>query len=232
MKRFWKEVTVAEDADGFAIFLDGKTVKTPARNTCRVPTRAIADEIAMEWEAQEEVVSPLQMPMTRVAATCLDRVAPEMAAVQEMISAYGGTDLLCYRATHPAGLVARQAEGWDPILSWAAASIGAQLKIGSGVMHIAQPSAAEEVLAECVRAVDAWNLTCLSELVTISGSLVLGLSVLERHLDPDLAWDLSRIDEQWNIDEWGEDFEAAELAAKRQADFMQAAKVLAMLNGE
>ncbi len=232
MKRFWKEVTVVEGADGFAILLDGKPVKTPARNNCQVPTRAMAEEIAVEWDAQEEVVSPLQMPMTRVAATCLDRVAPEMVAVQEMIAAYGGTDLLCYRANHPVGLITRQAEVWDPVLSWAAQTLGAQLNIGSGVMHIAQPPAAEEALAKRVRAVDAWSLTGLSELVTISGSLVLGLAVLEKHLEAEAAWDLSRIDEQWNIDEWGEDSEAAKLTTKRQADFLQAARVLRMLSEE
>lgn len=230
MKRFWKDVSVEESADGFAILLDGKPVKTPARRSCSVPVRAMADEIAAEWDAQEELVSPLKMPMTRVAATCLDRVAPELTAVQEMIIAYGGTDLLCYRATHPVELIARQTAGWDPVLAWAADAFGAQLNTGSGVMHIAQPPAAEDALGRQVREVDAWRLTGLSELVTISGSLVLGLAVLKKRLRPDEAWHLSRIDEQWNIDEWGEDFEAVELAAKREADFMQAARVLEMLS--
>lgn len=231
VKRFWKNVTVVEDEPGFAVLLDGKPVKTPARNTCSVPVRAMADEIAAEWEAQEDVVSPLTMPMTRVAATCLDRVAPEMAAVQDMIIAYGGTDLLCYRADYPVELIAKQADGWDPVLAWAADDLGAQLNVGAGVMHISQPPGAEEALARHVREADSWALTCLSELVTISGSLVLGLAVLKERIAAKEAWHLSRIDEQWNIDEWGEDFEAAELAAKREADFMQAARVLGMLGG-
>ncbi|MEM7060267.1 MAG: ATP12 family protein [Pseudomonadota bacterium] len=229
MKRFWKETSISEDPDGFTINLDGRPVRTPARHACRVPRRLMAEEIAAEWQAQEEVVSPLSMPMTRVAATCLDRVAPEMDAVRDMITAYGGTDLLCYRATHPAELIARQTAGWDPVLDWAAETVGARLKTGSGVMHIAQPPSAEDALARRVRDADAWTLTGLSELVTISGSLVLGLAVLEQFLEAEAAWELSRIDEQWNIDEWGEDFEAAELAAKRQSDFLQAARVLDIL---
>lgn len=232
MKRFWKDVTVAEEDGAFRVLLDGRPVKTPARKTCQVPVLSIAEEIAEEWDAQEEAVSPLSMPMTRMAATCLDRVAPEMPAVQEMIASYGGTDLLCYRADYPEGLVARQTKGWDPVLVWAADAFGAHLNTGVGVMHIAQPPEAEVALASRVRAVDAWALTGLSELVTISGSLVLGLAVLEDHLDPGKAWDLSRIDEQWNIDEWGEDHDAAALAAKRQADFLQAARVLRLLRSE
>lgn len=230
MKRFWKETSVDEGPDGFTVLLDGKPVKTPARQSCAVPFRSIADEIAKEWDAQEDVVSPLSMPMTRMAATCLDRVAPEMTAVQQMVAAYGGTDLLCYRADYPEALIVRQAEGWDPVLDWAADRFGARLNVGSGVMHIAQPPAAEAALARRVQEIDAWALTGLSELVTISGSLVLGLAVLDQHLDPETAWDLSRIDEQWNIDEWGEDHEAALLAAKRQADFAQASRVLSILN--
>ena len=222
-------MTVSQGDGGFAVFLDGRPVRTPARNVCALPTQAMADVVAAEWQTQEGDVHPLSMPMTRAAATCLDRVAPELQGVRETIAAYGGTDLLCYRADYPEGLVVRQSEGWDPVLRWSAETFGAQLNTGTGVMHIAQPPAALASLAGQVAALDAWALTCLSELVTISGSLLLGLAVGQKHLDPELAWELARIDDQWNIDEWGEDQEAAEQAARKQADFLHAAKVWDML---
>lgn len=229
MKRFWKEVRVAEREDGFSVLLDGRPVRTPARHDCILPTRPMAERVATEWNAQEGQVSPLSMPMTRAAATCLDRVAPELNAVHVMIAEYGGTDLLCYRADCPEGLVARQAEGWNPLLEWAAQDLEAPLNVGAGVMHVAQPTKSLVALAGAVARHNAWEMTALSELVTISGSLVLGLAVGRGHLAADDAWALSRIDEKWNIDEWGEDEEEAGQTARRRADFLHAAQVWQLL---
>ncbi|MEM9139735.1 MAG: ATP12 family protein [Pseudomonadota bacterium] len=229
MKRFWKEARVTAEDGGWTVLLDSRPVRTPAKRACVVPVRAMADAIAQEWAAQEDEVIPLSMPMTRAAATCLDRVAPEMPAVRRIVADYGGTDLLCYRAEYPQALTERQRLGWDPLLDWAAEALGARLALGQGVMHVAQDAAALAALDRSVDALDPWALTCLSEMVTISGSLVLGLAVGQGHLTADEAWALSRIDEQWNIDEWGEDAEAARQAAKREADFLHAAKVWAMV---
>lgn len=231
MKRFWTSVDVAEGANGagWQVLLDTRPVRTPAKNACAVPTRILAERIAAEWDAQEETVNPLAMPMTRAASTCLDRVAPEMDGVRQVVAAYGETDLICYRAPHPEELIARQAEAWDPWLDWSASQYGARLETGEGVMHVPQVADAVLALATAVNGYDPWRLTALSELVTISGSLVLGLAVAERALEPEQGWHLSRIDEQWNIDAWGEDAEAAKLAAKRRADFLSAAGLLDLI---
>ena len=229
MKRFWTSADTVAAEDGWAVHLDGRPVKTPAKREVVVPVPAMADRIAAEWDAQEEAVNPLTMPMTRFAATCLDRVAPEQAAVAANIASYGETDLLCYRAEHPVALIRRQADGWDPVLDWAAETFGARLLVGAGIIHVAQAPEAVGALARRVDAEAPWALTALAELTTISGSLVLALGVRHGHLAADRAWDLSRIDEQWNIDEWGEDHEAAEQAARKRADFLHAAEVLDLL---
>ena len=119
MKRFWKAVHVETADDGWAILLDGRPVRTPAKRQVIMPIQQMAEEVAAEWDAQEGEVQPLSMSMTRTAATCLDRVAPELDTVRQMIAAYGETDLLCYRAEHPTELIQRQSEAWDPMLTWA-----------------------------------------------------------------------------------------------------------------
>ena len=233
MKRIWKEATYAEASGegeaGWAILLDGRRVTTPAKRDVLVPVEALARKIAAEWEAQQDEVKPLTMPFTRAAATCLDRVAPEFDAVVDMIAAYGETDLLCYRATHPDGLVQRQTDGWDPVLNWLHDTHEVRLNVAGGVMYVEQEPDSVSKLAGMVRAQDIWSLTALSEMVTISGSLVLGLAVRQGALDADHGWALSRIDEQWNIDEWGEDADAAELAERKRADFVRAAELLKIL---
>jgi chaperone required for assembly of F1-ATPase len=146
-----------------------------------------------------------------------------------MVASYGETDLICYRAPHPEGLATRQAEAWDPLVAWAAEALTAPLALAEGVMHVSQPPGSLTRLAEAVRAHDAWELTALHDLVTISGSLVIGLAVSHGQLDAETAWPLSRIDEDWNIAEWGEDAEAAAAARRREAEFLTAARLLELL---
>lgn len=229
MKRFWKEALTEQVDGGWMIRLDDRPVRTPARRLCIVPVAGMADGIAAEWNAQGERVDPFSMPLTRAASTCLDRVIPEIEAVRQSIAAYGGTDLLCYRAPGPVELIGRQEEGWDPLLAWAADRFGAGLAVGKGVMHIAQPAEAVERLAAHIRSFDAWELTGLSELTTLSGSLIIALAVLHGHLAPEDGWALSRLDEQWNIEQWGKDAEADQQTARRKADFLAAARQLRLL---
>jgi chaperone required for assembly of F1-ATPase len=229
VKRFWKTARSERVEGGWLVRLDSRPVRTPARRLCIVPLAAMADGIAGEWNAQGERIDPLSMPLTRAASTCLDRVMPELEAVRRNVAGYGGTDLLCYRAPEPAELALRQARGWDPVLDWAAAALGARLHVGEGVMHIVQPPEAVARLGAEIDALDAWELTALSELATLTGSLVLALAVCHGRLEPAEAWALSRIDEQWNIEHWGEDAEAAQLAARREADFLAAARLLRLL---
>lgn len=229
MKRFWKEARSERVEGGWLVRLDGRPVRTPARRLCVVPLAAMADGIAGEWNAQGDRIDPLSMPLTRAASTCIDRVMPEVEAVRRNVAGYGGTDLLCYRAPEPERLVERQRRGWDPLLDWAAEALQARLAVCEGVMHIAQPPEAVARLGAEVAALDPWELTALSELTTLTGSLILGLAVCHGRLMPEEAWSLSRIDEDWNIEQWGEDAEAARQTARRRAEFMAAAALLRLL---
>lgn len=221
-KRFWKEATVAEVAEGFAVHLDGRGVKTPAKAPLVLPTRAMAGAVAAEWQAQGEKIDPLTMPVTRSANAALDKVRSQHAEVAALIAAYGETDLLCYRAEKPEALVARQAAGWDRWLDWADAQYGARLTVTKGVLPVPQPDAARATLAARVEAHDVWELAALHDLVGITGSLVLGLAVAERQLSADEAWSLSRIDDDWQIEQWGEDEEATVHAALKKAAVLHA----------
>ncbi len=181
-------------------------------------------------DAQGEKVDPSTMPIARAANSAIDRVTPRRAEVAAMIADYGGSDLLCYRAPHPDPLIARQAAGWDPLLDWARDRYGASLIRVQGVMHAAQPEAAIAALNAAVDAFDPFRLTALHDLVTLSGSLVLGLAVADGRLSADQGWRLSRIDEDFQAELWGADAEAEAAAARKQADFEAAARFLALLD--
>lgn len=217
MKRFWTAAGVAGVPEGWAVVLDGRPVKTPAKAPLVLPTQALARAVADEWDAQTGEVRPALMPLTRTANSAIDKVAPMATAVVEEIARYGGSDLLCYRANGPAGLIARQAAAWDPWLDWSAAR-GAALQVTSGIVHVAQPPASLSVLAADVARRSHFELAALYDLVAITGSLVLGLAVAEGELDASDAFNLARLDEDWQAEQWGVDDEAAESAAlKRQA---------------
>jgi len=221
-KRFWKEATVEPEAGGFGVRLDGRAVKTPAKAPLVLPTRALAEAVAAEWDAQDEKIDPATMPFTRAANAAIDKVAVQFDEVAGLIAAYGETDLLCYRADGPEALTARQAEAWDPLLDWAEAALGARLTATAGVMHIAQPEPALDALRARVRSLDPFALTALHDLVGLSGSLIIGFAALENWSDADTLWHLSRIDEAWQEEQWGADEEAAELAARKKQEFLQA----------
>ncbi len=229
MKKFWTEAVTEKTDGGWQVLLDERPVRTPAKRPCVVPVEAMAVTIAAEWNAQDDAIDPMSMPITRAASTCLDRVAPEMLAVQDNISGYGETDLLCYRALHPPKLVSRQSDAWDPWLRWSDEVLDAPLVTAKGVMHVQQPDQSLGRLAEVVAQCCPWTLTALSELVTISGSLVLGLAIQRGELSAEQAWPLSRIDEDWNIEKWGHDDDAAAHAERRRADFLTAGHLLNML---
>ncbi|WP_414896811.1 ATP12 family chaperone protein [Rhodovulum sp. YEN HP10] len=226
LKRFWTETGVTPAEAGFAILLDGRPVKTPAKRPLAVPTRAMAEAVAAEWDAQEDQVAPLSMPVTRAANAAIDKVMEQQAEVAELIAAYGESDLICHRAESPAELVSRQAEGWDPLLAWAAATLGAPLEPTRGVIPRPQPAESLTRLRTRVAGFDAFELTALHDLVGLSGSLVIGLAAAEGIEAPERLWELSRIDETWQQEQWGIDAEAAEVAAARRRDFLQARRFL------
>lgn len=223
-KRFWTDAKVEACEGGFTIRLDGRPVKTPAKALLVVPTAQLAEVIASEWNAQSGVVRPETMPATRSANSAIDKVAPLFDAVVEEVAGYGGTDLLCYRAIEPAELLARQQAGWDPLLAWASERFAAPLRVTQGVVPVAQPNESLARLSDAVAGQSIFHLAALHDLVAISGSLILGLAVAEKRLTPDEAFALSRIDEQWQIEQWGEDEIAASSEAARKAAMLEAGR--------
>jgi len=228
-RRFWSEATVRPEGAGFGVMLDARPLRTPAKTALAVPTEALARAIAAEWAAQVREVRPETMPMTRMANSAIDRVAPARAEVVAEIARYGGTDLICYRAEGPAALVAQQAAAWDPALGWARARFGADLRITRGVVPVAQPPDALERLAAAVAGHDTFGLVGLHDLVAITGSLVLGLGVAEGWIGAAAAFDAAHLDEAWQAELWGEDEEAAEARAHRRAALLDAARFMAAL---
>ena len=221
-KRFWSGARAEACDDGFTVHLDARPVRTPAKAPLVLPTLALAEAVAAEWEAQSGLVNPATMPFTRTANSAIDKVAPQFDEVVAIVAAYGGTDLLCYRAPGPEPLVARQAASWDPLLDWAATALEAPLRATSGVMHCAQPPASLAALTARVAALTPFQIAAFHDLVALSGSLVLALATTAGRLDAEAAWRLSRIDEDWQAELWGVDDEAAELAALKHAAFAQA----------
>lgn len=230
-KRFYKAVTVSGDAEnGFSILLDGKGVKTPARNALTVPTAALAECVAGEWRAQETEVDPGKMPVTRLVNTALDGIATDTQAVLEDILRFSASDLLCYRAGAPEELVARQTEGWDPVLDWAANALGARFVLAEGVMHQEQPREAIAAFSAALRRHEsALALACLHTITTLTGSALLALAFAEGEIGAEEAWTLAHIDEDWTIEHWGEDAEASARRAWRKTEMMAAATVFAAL---
>jgi len=208
MKRFYKVAAVAAVDDGFAVTLDGKTIRTPMGTHLRVPHEPLAEAIAEEWLAQEETVKPHTMPLTQLASTALDRVAEKREAMIAHMLNYADTDLLCYRAQSPSDLVARQTSLWHPILDGVAASLGVEIRVTHGVLPISQPEATMEALRRKVESYDDWRLTALQSAVSALGSLFLALAMLEGRLNADEAFAASELDETYQIEFWGEDPEA------------------------
>ncbi|PYG30340.1 ATP12 family chaperone protein [Pelagimonas varians] len=223
-KRFWKAADVVEVSGGFAVTLDGRNVKTPAKTALVVPTRELAQAIAEEWQAQEDKVDPATMPFTRMSNSALDKVATQFAEVAEMLAAYGDADLLCYRAESPATLVERQNERWNPFLDWATQNLGVRLETRSGLMHAAQDPAALAVLTTKVHQLTPFQLAAFHDLVSLTGSLILGFAATYPEFDIETLWDLSRLDENWQEEQWGPDDEATALANRKKGDLVFAAR--------
>lgn len=225
MKRFYREAC----ATGAAITLDGRPVRTPARNPLELPTPALAEAVAAEWAAQGETIDPVSMPLNGLANAAIDRVAPDPAGFAARLAVYGESDLLCYRAEAPPRLVARQAEHWDPILAWARARFDVDFAVTSGILHRPQSPLALARLGAATAARSPFALAGLSPLVTISGSLIIALAVAERALAIEPAWAAGALDDLWQAELWGEDAEAAAALAARRREFLAADRFLALL---
>lgn len=227
-KRFWKVASVVEVEGAFAVELDGRGVKTPAKRPLRLPTAAMAQAIAAEWDAQEDVINPNTMPATKTANAALDKVTIQHGEVADMLAAYGDSDLLCYRADNPEELVARQAALWDPILDWAADTLGARLLTRTGVIHAPQDPDVVASLRERTHALSVFELAAFHDLVSLSGSLILGFGTALDARPATEMWDLSRLDETWQEEQWGEDEDATAMAEVKRTAFLHAKQMFTL----
>ena len=226
-KKFYKLATTEKAEGGFSIALDGRPVKTPGKQVLTLPNEASAKIVADEWNALEEVINPLKMPATRLANTAIDGVVNEMQAVMEDITRYSSSDLVCYRAASPQGLVEKQREHWDPILDWAQSELGASFETGEGIAFVTQPKEAITLFGARLKIhADPFKLASIHTFTSISGSALIALALADDHLDAQTAWSAAHVDEDWNISQWGEDFEAQERRAQKWIDFKSADDLL------
>jgi chaperone required for assembly of F1-ATPase len=246
-RRFYKTVTVADGlptsavgilptpspspqgGGGYRILLDGKPVRTPAKALLALPTRALAEAVAGEWSAQQAHINPATMPLTRLANSAIDGVRGREAEVRADIVKYAGSDVLCYRASEPEGLVRRQAEMWDPVLGWARDALGARFAVAQGLMPVAQPETATSAIAAALEGFDAFGLAALHVMTTLTGSALLALAQARGLLTAEQAWTAAPVDEDWQIGNWREDAEAAARRQRRWAEMQAAGRMLALL---
>ena len=231
--RFYAHAGVERDAarpDAFAVLLDGRGVRTPKKGRLAVPSRALAEAIAAEWNGQGERIDPRSMPLTRLANTVIDGVVGREVEVRADVGKYAGSDLVCYRAEAPAALAARQARAWDEVLAWARRDLGACLGLAAGVMPVSQPREALDAVAKVLAQLDPYRLAALHVMTTLTGSVLLALAVVKGRLDAADAWARAHIDEDWQIERWGEDAEAAARRRERWREMEAAARLLALLN--
>jgi len=227
-KRFYASAGVAETDGGFSITLDGRPIKTPSGKIVIAPQREIAEAIAAEWQAQREIIDPLTMPLTRFANSVVEAEADRVDVVADDIAKYLGSDLLFYRAGHPEGLVARETAHWDPIVFWAAETLGAHFMLAEGIAHVRQPETAI-ASARAAFPVDPWSIAALHVVTTLTGSALLALALAHGVRDPDQIWTAAHVDEDWNIEKWGIDDEVAARRAARLVDFQAATQILKSL---
>jgi chaperone required for assembly of F1-ATPase len=227
-RRFYREAAVDEAEDGFRVMLEGRPVRTPARRFLAAPTRALADALTAEWNAQGKSIDPATMPLTRLANSIIDGVANAPEPVAAEIAKYLGSDLLLYRAEGPQGLLERQAQHWDPLIAWAREALGARFVLVQGVMHVAQPQGAVTAARAAVPS-DPWRLGAIHVITTLTGSALIALALMRGRLTADQAWEAAHVDEDWNMQQWGRDAIALERRAARRAEMDAAAKVLADL---
>jgi chaperone required for assembly of F1-ATPase len=227
-RRFYNAVSVEPREGGYAVLLDGRPVKTPARRTLAAPTQALARALADEWEAQRDVVDPAAMPLTRLANSIIDGVADKPDAVKAEVAKFLGSDLVCYRAGSPDGLVERQTQHWNPLIAFARDTLGARFVLGEGVMFVTQP---DEAVAAAARAIpgEPWTLGAVSAITSLTGSALIALAVARGELSADGAWAAAHVDEDWNIERWGPDEEAMDRRSRRWAEMDAAARLIALL---
>ena len=229
MKRVYREVRVAPAGGGWSILLDTRTLQTPARAPLLLPRRRLAEAVAAEWDAQTEKVVPATMPLMQLAATAIDRTAAQRDQVIKDVVGYAETDLVCYRADRPPDLVARQSAAWQPLVDWMTLRFDAPLLVTTGVVPKTQPAGALAAIRAAVEPLDDFWLTALHGATTACASVAIGLALVEQHLDAEGAWRSSQLDETFQIEQWGEDAEAAARRAGLRREIETTSRFMALL---
>ena len=228
-RRFYAEVGIVPVTEGHGVQLDGKPMRTPASRLLAAPSPALAEAIAAEWDAQHELIEPAKMPLTRLANSIIDGVVDQPGPVATEIARYLASDLLFYRATSPAELVARQQRHWDPVMNWAADALGARFAWTEGITHIAQPQAAVDAACAAIPD-DPWRLGATHAATTLTGSALIALALARGFVSTDAAWQAANVDEDWNMEQWGRDELAMQRRAFRFAELKAAATVFSLLS--
>ena len=229
MKRFYKDVSVSHGVNGFAVLLDGKPIKTPGRRALALPAERLAEAIAVEWQSQGGEVIATTMPLLRLANTVIDGVALNPGDVVTAILRFGENDLLCYRAHQPPELVKRQTEGWNPLLDWVRQRHSARMTATEGYSHVEQSPDSLGALRQALEEFDPFTLAALHVIASITGSTVLALAVAEGFIPGTYAFQLSRIDEAYQAEKWGEDAEALKRAAALAHELDKAVELIALV---
>lgn len=230
MKRFYRKAEPVALEGGHAVALDGRPLKTPGKRDLVLPSNALAAAIAAEWQAQPERVDRSAMPLTNIACQTIDRTAEQREPMIRQLAAYAGTDLVCYRAQHPAALAERQQAVWQPLVDWAMLRYDAPLEITTGVIPTPQPEASLRAFARAAAAQDDFRLTALGVATAACGSLIIALALIEGRLDAEAAFAASQLDESFQIEAWGEDAEQAARRTALAADIAAAARFVALLD--
>jgi chaperone required for assembly of F1-ATPase len=224
-RRFYKTVSVTDD---LAIALDGRAVKTPMKSALQLPTKALADAVAAEWDAQTEHIDPASMIMTKLANTAIDRVRPDRARITSEVVEYANSDLVCYRADQPAALVDRQAAAWDPIVDWARTALDAPFTVTTGIVHKPQPEAALTAYETALAQLSDFELAASYSVMTLTGSALIALMLARAACPPELGWIAAHVDEDYQIEQWGHDAEAQARRAARYAECMACCRFIAL----
>ncbi|WP_207457933.1 ATP12 family protein [Azospirillum sp. SYSU D00513] len=229
MKRFYKAVSVEAVDGGFDVRLDGRPIRSPAKAPLVIPSEPLARGIAAEWEAQGDDIKPSDMPLMQLASTAVDLIGKGRAQIVDGVVGYAGTDLLCYRAEHPQPLVDRQARLWQPLLDWATLRYDAPLQVCAGLMPKPQPEHAIRALRAAVEEMDDWTLSAFQTATGACGSLVVALALFEGRIDAEEAFEVSQLDETFQIEQWGEDAEATKRRANLRADIASCRRFVDLL---
>jgi chaperone required for assembly of F1-ATPase len=227
-KRFYKSVAVT---DQFAIALDGRNVKTPLKAPLVLPTRALAEAVAAEWDAQIDVINPHAMPLTKLANTAIDRAVPEKSKIVAELLEFAGSDMVCYRAESPAGLVQRQITHWDPIIAWAKTDLKVGFITVCTITHKNQSPAALQALEASIMALDPFSFVAIHNLTTLTGSVLLATMLAMGKIPTEAAWRAANVDEDWQIETWGEDADAMARRTERLNEFSASVKFLNLARG-